>query len=124
MRKALIPVILYCAFIFFLSSQQELLWVSRVEAHVIGFETSSFFKHIVEYAILGGLLRIASTDLPSIATFSIFYGVTDEIHQWFVPFRVCSPYDMLADSIGGLLGVALIHLTLISLRKFKGGALS
>lgn len=114
MRKSMIPAVIYCIFIFFLSSQQELLWVSRAEEQTIGFKTSSFFKHIVEYAILGGLLRIASNDLPSIFMFSVFYGVTDEIHQWFVPLRVLSPYDMLANSIGGLLGLSIVHYIVLN----------
>ena len=64
---------------------------------------------LAEYVILGALLRIVSTDLPTIALFSAFYGVTDEIHQWFIPFRVMDPYDILANSVGGILGIALVH---------------
>jgi VanZ family protein len=30
------------------------------------------------------------------------YGVSDELHQWFVPNRVCSLYDWIADTVGAL----------------------
>jgi VanZ family protein len=33
------------------------------------------------------------------------YGLSDEIHQQFVPSRVASIYDLLADTIGAFLGV-------------------
>lgn len=107
-RKSLIPVIIYCIFIFFLSSQQKLFWIQRAQEEAFGFRTSSFTYHIIEYAILGILLRIASTDNISLFLFSSFYGVPDEIHQYFVPFRVLSPYDMLANTIGGFIGIYFI----------------
>ena len=32
------------------------------------------------------------------------YGISDELHQYFVPGRVASLWDVIADSIGGFLG--------------------
>lgn len=106
--RTLIPVIVYCMIIFIFSSQEKIFWGSGVIRQFV-FNRNSFFLHIVEYAILGGLLRNSSTDIPTIALFSAFYGVTDEIHQWFTPFRVMDPYDILANSIGGIFGIALVH---------------
>jgi VanZ family protein len=37
------------------------------------------------------------------------YGITDEIHQMFVPGRIASVADILADITGGMLG-AWIYL--------------
>jgi VanZ family protein len=34
------------------------------------------------------------------------YGLTDELHQSFVPSRTADPWDWLADTLGALLGVA------------------
>jgi len=42
----------------------------------------------------------------------ILYGILDELHQFFVPGRFCSLFDMSMDSIGILLafGIYLIRL--------------
>ena len=37
----------------------------------------------------------------------ILYGVTDELHQVFVPGRFCDFFDGLADALGVLAGHAL-----------------
>jgi len=36
---------------------------------------------------------------------SILYGISDEIHQHFVPMRQSDILDVLADAIGSILGV-------------------
>lgn len=36
--------------------------------------------------------------------FGIFYGLTDEFHQSFVPLRTCSLSDLFVDAIGSVLG--------------------
>ncbi|MCL2456540.1 MAG: VanZ family protein [Defluviitaleaceae bacterium] len=41
-----------------------------------------------------------------------FYGVTDEIHQQFVPGRVMSFVDILINSCGALMGTTLVLLWL------------
>ncbi len=79
--------------------------------------------HVGEYAILGLLMnlvmikrfsRISKSILYS-SVFSSLYGVTDEIHQFFVPSRCFDIYDICADTIGGMMGatfaVALFTLT-------------
>jgi len=40
----------------------------------------------------------------AIVTASVF-GITDEVHQFFVPFRESSWQDWLADTIGATIGV-------------------
>jgi VanZ family protein len=35
---------------------------------------------------------------------AVLYGASDEIHQYFVPGRVCDIFDLVADSIGGFIG--------------------
>lgn len=39
---------------------------------------------------------------------SIFYGLTDEFHQMFVPGRVADVYDLLADTVGAIIGVFVV----------------
>ena len=36
---------------------------------------------------------------------AVLYGVTDELHQTFVPGRVASEADLVVDAMGALLGV-------------------
>lgn len=67
--------------------------------------------HFCEYAILGFLLAnalrlhipLARACLVAIACASLF-GVTDELHQYFVPGRMCDPLDWLVDTLGASLG--------------------
>tara|TARA_B100001123_G_scaffold446138_1_gene599636 strand:+ start:9177 stop:9470 length:294 start_codon:yes stop_codon:yes gene_type:complete len=39
---------------------------------------------------------------------SIFYGLTDEFHQTFVPGRVADVYDLLADTVGAIIGLFVV----------------
>ncbi|MDP6581119.1 MAG: VanZ family protein [Vicinamibacterales bacterium] len=39
---------------------------------------------------------------------TILYGVTDEVHQWFVPGRTAEIADLSADAIGATVAVGLI----------------
>jgi VanZ family protein len=76
--------------------------------------------HCIAYALLGALLLRAFKTSPIknnvklIMILSIllssFYGISDEIHQYFVPFRDADFMDVLADMLGGILGVYIYHL--------------
>lgn len=39
------------------------------------------------------------------------YGISDEFHQAFVPGRFSDIYDIIADSIGALIGALIYHYT-------------
>lgn len=68
------------------------------------------FAHVVLYMVLGLLLNrtLSCTDNSFLkrypTLFAIFigtvYGVTDEFHQMFVPYRTSSPIDLFADFLG------------------------
>ena len=64
--------------------------------------------HFGEYAILGALLVVALTS-PKRAVLAVAlasaYGVTDELHQLFVPGRMSDPVDWLVDTLGAIVGV-------------------
>ena len=73
-----------------------------------------FVFHLFEYIPLGFLAARAASKTPMLSLrnsrpFSMFigaaYGLSDELHQYFVPGRTASPLDALADSIGVVLGV-------------------
>ena len=104
------PVLLYAGLIFFgssLSSPPEA--ISSVLQ-----KFSDKILHFCEYAVLGGLLyracRHASGEwlsrhaLPAAALGAAFYGLSDETHQLFVPFREADLFDLVADTVGGTVG--------------------
>ena len=78
--------------------------------------------HFTAYALLGALFLRAFNitrirhHLKLIIILSIIlsslYGISDEIHQSFVPFRTADAMDALADIIGSITGVYLYQKTL------------
>lgn len=109
------PVCAYAALIFYLSSLPHP--EERLPSFVGLF--SDKVLHAVEYAVLGGLvyrafrwgtngaLQAWAGALALLAT--SLYGLSDELHQAFVPNRDASGWDWLADSVGAMLGVAVVH---------------
>ncbi len=55
--------------------------------------------------------------------FAAIFGLTDEIHQFFVPYRSADPLDFLADTVGALLGAAAYQRLFDSERRAAGAAL-
>ena len=106
-----VPVALYAGVIFYLSAQ------SHPEDQLPSFllkDVSDKVLHAVEYGILGLLCYRAfrwaagpavaqQAVVLAIVTASV-YGITDEVHQFFVPFRESSWLDWLADTIGAAIG--------------------
>ena len=104
-----VPVIMYAGTIFILSSLP----------HPEEFAPSLFklvsdkVLHMIEYGILGILcyraFRHAAGPIGEqyAIGFAILaaslYGVSDEVHQAFVPSRTSSGWDVLADSVGAVL---------------------
>ncbi|MFH1859660.1 MAG: VanZ family protein [bacterium] len=90
--------IIYMGIIFGLSS-------------VTSDNTPSFFPffdkiaHLTEYTGLGWLLRNAfnGSFLAAVLTGSL-YGLSDELHQLFVPGRECDYKDLLCDIAGCIFG--------------------
>jgi VanZ family protein len=69
--------------------------------------------HGLVYSVLGGAFCLAlrhgtsmttSRVVATAALFAVAYGVTDEVHQLFVPGRHADVFDVFADGVGGLLG--------------------
>ena len=104
-----LPIFLYGGIIFYLSSQS---YPSR-QLPSLFLGLSDKLAHGLEFGILGILLfrafhqthpTIASTGLAIICAGA--FGISDEIHQWFVPHRQADAWDVLADIFGATFFVA------------------
>ena len=119
LSKWWIVTILYMGLIFYLSSLSYVGWELEIERELFkGYTTSMAVKHVVEYFILGFLLflslRKSKIDIFQSYVGTLFagvvYGVLDEVHQSFVPFRVMSLEDMLVNSLGVFIGTMVFLL--------------
>jgi VanZ family protein len=98
-----LPVIAYVVMIAMFSHRE------RLQVPFKFFEADKVV-HAFEYLLLGLLLvrawrasvsGLGRVPLALIAiSCGVFVGTTDEVHQSFVAGRDCSPYDLLADSVG------------------------
>ena len=119
----LLAALSWAGLIFYLSSQPSI-------------ETPSLFPgqdklfHLMAFGILGlltmGALQASHGGYPTrqvwlVALAVMLYGILDEFHQYFVPGRSADVYDVLADAIGGLLGVwAMYYLVRVVVRRSPG----
>ena len=110
--KLWLPVLLWCAIIYYLSSLPSL------KSDLPNQWDFVFRKiaHIMEYAVLTLLFFRASSKnlnykkaISYSALFSITFALTDEYHQLFVFGRGGNLGDVLIDSLGVFLAVFLIY---------------
>ena len=89
-------------------------------------------SHVIAYAALGASLvralaggRSAGMTLRRVlqaALFATLYGLSDEIHQSFVPARTPEWLDLLADAAGGLSGAALVAAAATTFARLRARA--
>lgn len=107
-----LPIFIYCLLIYIQSSYPspeevpQLPYIDKV-------------LHFAAYALLGALFLRAFKTLPIkdnirlitilAITLSSLYGISDEIHQYYVPYRNADIMDALADIIGSIFGVYIYH---------------
>ena len=115
-----LPVILYCLALFIQSS-------FPASESLPAFPQSDKLMHTGAYALLGFLfLRAFQTTrfawtaawLMLVSALSAStYGVSDELHQYFVPTREFSFGDMLANTLGSFIGAALGRVASVKHRQ-------
>jgi len=109
-----LPVILYGIGIFILSS------ISDLNAPDLGFEPQDKFYHILFYTPFGYFiarslsrqdyfLKVKEKYWILAVLLGVLYGISDEIHQYYVPGRFSSYWDAVADGLGVCLGVYLYY---------------
>jgi VanZ family protein len=112
--NAWLPVLGYCVLLFIQSSfaSPQLLPT---------FSGMDKLLHFGAYAVLGLLFMRAFTLSASrigtgrMIVYSILltalYGISDEVHQFFVVVRTADMMDAIADALGGGCGVFLYYLS-------------
>jgi len=120
-----LPPILWAVFIFFASSNPDPTGylpegaVSTFKAfRFLGIRLDNLIwalSHIFIYAVLSFLVarslnhyRYFNAQVFQLAfAITLLYGISDEIHQHFVPGRGFQLYDILMDGLGALVGLGL-----------------
>jgi len=115
------PIIIYCLLIFIQSSHPSI-------SHIPDWPNIDKVLHFAAYALLGiFFLRALKTtriknNLKLILILSVlfasFYGISDEMHQYFVPYRNADLMDVLADLLGSIMGVYIYQAIV---RKYYKG---
>lgn len=99
------------------------------EIDLPSFPNSDKIMHFLAYSALGWLIslrhglqnrRPSGIDMSGIAVGAL-YGVSDEIHQLFVPFRDFDPADMAADFLG-VTAACWAYGRLYRMREAKAGS--
>jgi glycopeptide antibiotics resistance protein len=115
-----LPIVVYVALIFSLSSMSFL---------PVRFPFRHFDKvlHFAEYTLLAVLVARALGSLNHLRSwwiiilltffFCAILGAIDEVFQATVPNRVSDVVDVLADSLGGLLGGTLYRVLRVLLKR-------
>lgn len=108
-----LPLVLYCLLIYIQSANPS-------PEQIPSFPFVDKVLHFAAYGILGILFFRAYQTLRirdnirllmvlSVVSASL-YGISDEIHQSFVPFREAEVADVIADTIGAFSWVCLYQL--------------
>jgi VanZ family protein len=102
------PVIPYCALIFALSSVSSVPTLpgglSDKVAHALLY---SGLGLLVARAASGGVRPASFRVLLVVVGFAAVYGLSDEVHQLFVPRRQFDLRDLLADVTGAAFGAGV-----------------
>lgn len=110
------PAILVAIILFILSSipypPPVILNVSYEDLimHAIVYSAFGFFVARALYNQTG-YSRLKENLLLFTFLIGTIYGISDEFHQYFVPGRVSDILDVLADSVGTLIGFAVFNFT-------------
>lgn len=112
-----LPAVAWMALLF-ISSGQPSLPGPGAEGSTTR-DVFNYSAHAAAYAVLGGLLWRALAQgrrggaqpmRVQAGLLAALYAASDEFHQHFIPGRTASVWDWLADVLGVILALAMLHL--------------
>ncbi len=121
LRNYFLPAAIVWAIVIFCLSQ-----IPGVDVPRLVFNTDKLV-HAIVYGILGffTLGSMKSTvegyrlfQIVLAVVLVVIYGGLDEFHQHFIPGRTADIHDLMADAVGGMIGVGLLYY-FINLRLRK-----
>ena len=117
------PAVAQMAAIFFLSSQQSLPslpgGLTDYTGHFVGY---ALLATLLLRALAGAAWRGITARAGWLAVLAASaYGVSDEIHQVFVPGRSATVEDWVADTLGAITGVLLLRAVARVRGRASGG---
>ncbi|TFG02177.1 MAG: VanZ family protein [Promethearchaeota archaeon] len=120
----IIPAIIFAGIIFYFSSLSNPYLVEPPgPPRILELDiTINDILHICEYALLSFLVAFGfSGKVRSVYLLlvTIIYAILDEVHQYFVPNRYFSFYDILLDSIGVVLGFLFYIILTILIKRLR-----
>lgn len=105
------PVGLYMALIFYASAQPDLAVPGPFGDKPVHSIVYGGLGVLIVRALAGGLgARVTLATGALGAALTAAYGVTDELHQMFVPGRYADANDLVADAVGGIAGAVVCWL--------------
>lgn len=110
-----LPAFITAGVIFYFSS------LEKVELPLDQISFNDLLFHSMAYFFFGITLLIAAYawhmdfNYPMrtyviLSAIGILYGLSDEIHQYFVPYRSCTMSDLFADSVGVILSMVVVKI--------------
>lgn len=114
--RDIVPLVLWLGLIFFLSDQSTLLDVEE-QLGSLGERILYKSAHFLAYAVAAWLWwrvlspgrQLTPASLWAAFVLTTLYGVSDEIHQSFVPGRHGRPADVFFDASGALAMIILLR---------------
>jgi VanZ family protein len=113
-EKDLLTAILL--WLFTISYMGIIFYVSSLKSHLLPNLTGGVDKaiHVIAYSLLAYMSYFSLRKSGAVRhaflvsfIFTVIYGFTDELHQLFIPGRIASIGDLIADSFGALSGCLL-----------------
>jgi VanZ family protein len=123
MLPDMVPLTLYCVFIFIqsqLTAPFEVPDVSHFDK-LLHFGAYGVMAVLFYRTYLAGWPQAGQRTLIWASAISAaLFGLSDEIHQYFVPQRSADPLDWIADALGGALGAVIYQRLFDATRNIRG----